>query len=242
MTGASPTARWASPCCCSFRWCCSRFHGARSPRATPTTRRGRSSPERAGNGRCARPCEPASTGALAQVVLLHLDRACTRIVVQLVAFLIDAGYSPLGAASTFGVIGMLSSISIMGSGYIADRFGFRRTVTASFIGTGSGMLLLMAITRWPSELLLAALRAGVRPVHGHARPDHLVDLRAPFRRPEAWRRSTAPSTPPMRWAPRSARCMGGVLHDLTRRLRGRSVLLAVFSSRLPRCRSGWCRR
>lgn len=76
------------------------------------------------------------------------------IVVQLVAFLIDAGYSPLGAASTFGVIGMLSSISIMGSGYIADRFGFRRTVTASFIGTGSGMLLLMAITRWPSELLL----------------------------------------------------------------------------------------
>lgn len=76
------------------------------------------------------------------------------IVVQLVAFLIDAGYSPLGAASTFGMIGMLSSISIMGSGYIADRFGFRRTVTASFIGTGSGMLLLMAITRWPSELLL----------------------------------------------------------------------------------------
>jgi predicted MFS family arabinose efflux permease len=76
------------------------------------------------------------------------------IVVQLVAFLIDAGYSPLGAASTFGIIGMLSSISIMGSGYIADRFGFRRTVTASFIGTGSGMLLLMAITRWPSEVLL----------------------------------------------------------------------------------------
>lgn len=76
------------------------------------------------------------------------------IVVQLVAFLIDAGYSPLGAASTFGLIGMLSSISIMGSGYIADRFGYRRTVTASFIGTGSGMLLLMAITRWPSELLL----------------------------------------------------------------------------------------
>ena len=76
------------------------------------------------------------------------------IVVQLVAFLIDAGYSPLGAASTFGIIGMLSSISIMGSGYIADRFGFRRTVTASFIGTGSGMLLLMAITRWPSEALL----------------------------------------------------------------------------------------
>jgi len=76
------------------------------------------------------------------------------IVVQLVAFLIDAGFTPLGAATTFGTIGMLSSISIMGSGYIADRFGIRRTATASFIGTGAGMLLLMAITQWPSILLL----------------------------------------------------------------------------------------
>lgn len=76
------------------------------------------------------------------------------IVVQLVAFLIDAGFSPLGAASTFGAIGMLSSISIMGSGFIADRFGIRRTVTASFIGTATGMLLLMAMAWWPSVLLL----------------------------------------------------------------------------------------
>jgi len=76
------------------------------------------------------------------------------IIVQLVAFLIDAGFTPLGAATTFGVIGMLSSVSIMGSGYIADRFGIRRTVTASFAGTAAGMLLLIAITRWPSVLLL----------------------------------------------------------------------------------------
>ncbi len=77
------------------------------------------------------------------------------IVVQLVAFLIDAGFSPLAAASTFGLIGMLSSISIMGSGIIADRFGIRRTVTASFAGSATGMLLLMGITAWPSILLLA---------------------------------------------------------------------------------------
>lgn len=76
------------------------------------------------------------------------------IVVQLVVFLIDAGFSPLAAATTFGVLGMLSSISIMGSGFIADRFGIRRTATASFAGTAAGMLLLMAIARWPSILLL----------------------------------------------------------------------------------------
>ena len=77
------------------------------------------------------------------------------IIVQLVAFLVDAGFSPLTAATTFGVIGMLSSISIMSSGFIADRFGVRRTVTASFVGTATGMLLLMAITTWPSAALLA---------------------------------------------------------------------------------------
>jgi MFS family permease len=77
------------------------------------------------------------------------------IIVQLVAFLIDAGYTPLAAATTFGIIGMLSSISIMGSGFIADRFGVRRTVSASFAGTATGMLLLLAITFWPSSALLA---------------------------------------------------------------------------------------
>jgi len=77
------------------------------------------------------------------------------IVVQLVVFLIDAGFSPLAAAATFGVLGMLSSLSIMGSGFIADRFGIRRTVTASFAGTATGMLLLMAISAWPWPVLLA---------------------------------------------------------------------------------------
>ena len=77
------------------------------------------------------------------------------IIVQLVAFLVDAGYSPLAAATTFGAIGMLSSISIMGSGFVADRFGIRPTATASFAGTATGMALLLAMTAWPSTLLLA---------------------------------------------------------------------------------------
>lgn len=76
------------------------------------------------------------------------------IVVQLVVFLIDAGFSPLAAATTFGILGMFSSFSIMGSGMIAERFGIRRTVTASFAGTATGMLLLMVMTAWPSLALL----------------------------------------------------------------------------------------
>jgi MFS family permease len=77
------------------------------------------------------------------------------ITVQLVVFLIEAGFSPLAAATTFGIIGMLSSMSIMGSGPIAERFGILRTVMTSFAGTTTGMILLLGITAWPSVVLLA---------------------------------------------------------------------------------------
>jgi MFS family permease len=76
------------------------------------------------------------------------------IVVQLVAFFIDAGFSPLAAASAYGALGMLSAASIMASGFVSDRFGYRQTVTASFVGTASGMLTLLAMTAAPSFALL----------------------------------------------------------------------------------------
>ena len=76
------------------------------------------------------------------------------VAVQLVAFFIDAGFSPLTAATAFGALGMLSAASIMGSGFLTDRFGYRQTVTASFTGTASGMLLLYLITTIPSHFLL----------------------------------------------------------------------------------------
>ena len=77
------------------------------------------------------------------------------IVVQLVAFLIEAGFSPITSASAFGAIGMLSALSIMGSGFLSDRFGYRQTASVSFVGTAVGMVLLLLITAWPSVLLLA---------------------------------------------------------------------------------------
>ena len=78
------------------------------------------------------------------------------ILVQLVAFFVDAGFSPLTAASAFGVCGMLSAGSVMGSGFLTDRFGSRQTVSVSFAGTLCGMLLLLAIAFQPSLPLLAA--------------------------------------------------------------------------------------
>lgn len=71
------------------------------------------------------------------------------VVAQLVAFFIDAGFSPLTAATAFGGIGMMSAISVMGSGPLSERFGYRQTVTASFIGTASGMVLLLVMSLAP---------------------------------------------------------------------------------------------
>ena len=78
------------------------------------------------------------------------------IFVQLVAFLVDAGFPPLTAATAYGICGMLSAGSVMGSGFLTDRFGSLRVVMASFAGTMAGMALLLLIAHYPSMPLLAA--------------------------------------------------------------------------------------
>jgi MFS family permease len=83
-------------------------------------------------------------------VFFFTAAAMFSVLVQLVVFLIDAGFPALTAASAFGVIGMLSAISVMSSGFVSDRFGYRQTVTASFAGTGAGMAVLLSMT-FPSQ-------------------------------------------------------------------------------------------
>ena len=78
------------------------------------------------------------------------------VIVQTVAFLIDVGFSPLAGASAFGFVGMLSVASVTGSGLLAERFGYRQTVSASFVGTATGIALLIAIAGTPSTALLVA--------------------------------------------------------------------------------------
>ncbi len=78
------------------------------------------------------------------------------VVVQLVAFFIETGISPITAASAYGVLGLLSAVSVMSSGFLSDRFGYRQTVTASFDATLAGMGLLFLMSLYPSSLLLAA--------------------------------------------------------------------------------------
>ena len=78
------------------------------------------------------------------------------VVVQSVIFFIDAGFSPLVAATAFGVTGMLSVLSVAASGPLAERFGIRRTVSVSFVGSALGVALLLALSFRPWTALLSA--------------------------------------------------------------------------------------
>jgi MFS family permease len=87
-------------------------------------------------------------------VFFFTATAMFSVMVQLVAFFVDAGFSPLTAASAYGFLGLLSALSVMSSGLLSDRFGSLRTVTVSFVGTATGMAILLAMTASPSAALL----------------------------------------------------------------------------------------
>ncbi|WP_353151201.1 MFS transporter [Pollutimonas bauzanensis] len=76
------------------------------------------------------------------------------VLVQTIAFLIESGFAPLEAASAFGLAGILSVIGVTASGTLADRIGYRRTVTASFICTMLGLICLLAMSTYPSRWFL----------------------------------------------------------------------------------------
>jgi MFS family permease len=76
------------------------------------------------------------------------------VLVQAVVYLIDLGFAPLTAATAYGVVGMLSVISVSGSGVLSERFGARQTATVSFVGTAAGVLLLLAMSYRSSSFLL----------------------------------------------------------------------------------------
>jgi MFS family permease len=78
------------------------------------------------------------------------------VIVQSVAYLVDAGFSALQAATAFGACGMLSVVGLASSGWVSDHFGPRNAATASFVGTTLGITTLYALSYTASEVLLVA--------------------------------------------------------------------------------------
>jgi len=76
------------------------------------------------------------------------------ILVQAIAFLVDAGFSPIQAATAFGFGGILSVLGVSTSGWLADRYGARWMATASFSLTFTGVLILYFLSYEPLLWLL----------------------------------------------------------------------------------------
>lgn len=78
------------------------------------------------------------------------------VIVQIVAYLVEAGFRPLEAATAFGAQGLLSVFGMIGAGWLADRIGYRATATLSFVLTFTGLALLTLLGFATSTWLLLA--------------------------------------------------------------------------------------
>ncbi|MBE0615254.1 MAG: MFS transporter [Burkholderiales bacterium] len=78
------------------------------------------------------------------------------IMVQTVAYLVEQGFSPIVAATAFGFSSMLSVVGVVSTGAIADRIGPRNIVSLTFVGSITGVFVLLLMTWFPVQGLLAA--------------------------------------------------------------------------------------
>jgi MFS family permease len=68
------------------------------------------------------------------------------VTVQTVVYLVEQGFSALLAATVFGAASMASVVGIVTTGALADRYGPRRTVTATYAGSISGIVILLIVS------------------------------------------------------------------------------------------------
>ncbi len=136
------------------------------------------------------------------------------IVPQTVVYLIDVGFAPVVAATAFGVTGMLQVGTLAGIGFVAARFGYRRTVTASFVGSAAGMLALAALSFHAAGWLLVVYVLVFGACQGARGPIISAICTTKFAGPRV---ATIYGTVYSMNAVGAAfgSVMGGVLHDLT---------------------------
>ncbi|HMM71432.1 MAG TPA: MFS transporter [Rhodocyclaceae bacterium] len=78
------------------------------------------------------------------------------VLVQVVPFLVERGFSSMESASAFGLQGMLSVFGIISAGWMVDRLGHRGVATLTFVGTGLGIVALLALAYWKAGWLVTA--------------------------------------------------------------------------------------
>ncbi len=90
--------------------------------------------------------------------------------VQVVAYLVEIGFSPLRAASVYGFVGMLSVVGMLGAGVAAGRFGERAVATFAYACSIAGIVALALLEAAPSQALLFAFVALFGTVAGSRGP------------------------------------------------------------------------
>lgn len=73
------------------------------------------------------------------------------VTVQTVVYLVERGFSPILAATVYGGTSMLSVVGILVTGVLADRYGPRRTVTATYAGSIAGICIMLVIS-WAARV------------------------------------------------------------------------------------------
>jgi MFS family permease len=76
------------------------------------------------------------------------------VILQVPAFLVEAGYTPQFAAQAFGAIGLLAPLGMLGFGWLGDRIGRRNSILLSYALTVFGMASLLGLTLGPSLALV----------------------------------------------------------------------------------------
>jgi MFS family permease len=81
------------------------------------------------------------------------------VLVQMIAYLVSTGFTPIEAASAFGFAGILSVLGVGSAGRLADVLGARRTATLTFTCTTLGLASLLALSYFPSHWFLMSFVA-----------------------------------------------------------------------------------
>jgi MFS family permease len=80
--------------------------------------------------------------------------AAYSVLPQSVAYLIEQGFEPIVAASSFGMTGALSVFGIISIGTLSDRIGRRQAVTLSYASSIIGTSCLILVGVFPTLLLV----------------------------------------------------------------------------------------
>lgn len=133
---------------------------------------------------------------------------------QIVPYLVERGFAPLGAASAIGFTGLLMPVGMIGFNWLADRGGRRFSVLASYACTMAGVACLLTL-RGPEDRLLLALFVGLFGVSMGSRGPMISTLATlRFRGPHLGR-IYGTITLAMGLGSALGAWLGGFLHDLT---------------------------